>query len=164
MFYINTETNEYPITEGHLRSLYPNTSFTDPFIAPEPFAHVSESLKPEITNYAVQTYRELQPRLEAGKYYRAWEVVSKFKEYTDSEGIVHTVEDQEAAAIQARINARWAEIRADRDSLLVSTDWWVTKAIEVGDQITEQQRNYRQALRDITLQEDPFNIVWPTKP
>jgi hypothetical protein len=23
---------------------------------------------------------------------------------------------------------------------------------------------YRQALRDVTLQPDPFNIVWPTPP
>lgn len=164
MFYINTDTNEYPITEGFIRSLYPNTSFTDPFVAPEPFAFVAESLKPDIMNHTIQTYREIHPVEIEGKYYRSWEVVSKFKEYTDKDGVLRSVEEQEAAALQSEIDMRWAAVRADRNSFLAATDWWVTKAAETGSLITPEQQAYRQALRDITLQEDPFNIVWPTEP
>ena len=164
MFYINTNTNEYPVTEGFIRSLYPNTSFTEPFVAPEPFAFVQESLKPDITNHVIQTHRELEPVNVDGKYYRAWEVVSKFKEYTDDDGVTHTVEAQEADAMQAQIDMRWAAVRADRTSFLAATDWWVTKAAETGESITPEQQAYRQALRDVTLQEDPFNIQWPVAP
>jgi len=31
--------------------------------------------------------------------------------------------------------------------------------------MTEEQKAYRQALRDLpSTQSDPFNITWPTKP
>lgn len=61
-------------------------------------------------------------------------------------------------------DAEWEEIRKTRDALLVSTDWWTIKAADSGRAITPEQQAYRQALRDITLQEDPFNVVWPTEP
>jgi hypothetical protein len=101
MYYINTATSEYPITEGFIRAQFPNTSFVVPFAAPAPYAFVAESLKPEIPNPVIQTLKEFAPVLADGKWYRAWEVVSKFVEYTDSEGVTHTVAEQEAAAIAA---------------------------------------------------------------
>ena len=30
--------------------------------------------------------------------------------------------------------------------------------------MTDAQRNYRQALRDITTQSDPLDITWPVNP
>lgn len=161
MFYINTETGEYPVTEGFVRSLHPNTSFTDPFVAPAPFAFVAEALRPEITNPMTQTLKELPPVKSGGSYYRAWEVVSKFKEYTDEDGVKHTVEAQEAAAMQAEVDARWAMIRADRNAFLSACDWTQLQDAPVD---AAAWATYRQALRDITNQPDPFNIVWPQEP
>lgn len=59
----------------------------------------------------------------------------------------------------------WASVRAERDALLAATDWTDTFSapVRLGSAYDTWQ-TYRQALRDITLQTDPFNIVWPTKP
>jgi len=52
-------------------------------------------------------------------------------------------------------------VRQNRDELLAETDWWA-----VSDRtMTAEEIAYRQALRDITLQESfPDNVVYPTKP
>ena len=55
----------------------------------------------------------------------------------------------------------WAAVRRDRNFRLSRSDW-----TQLPDSpLNEQQKNlavvYRQQLRDITDQSDPFNIVWP---
>jgi hypothetical protein len=66
---------------------------------------------------------------------------------------------QEAPAIKA------AEVRKDRDVLLVESDWVVVKAAETNSAIPTEWAAYRQALRDVPQQaEFPTNIKWPTKP
>lgn len=59
---------------------------------------------------------------------------------------------------------QWNVVKYQRDTLLSETDWHVTKAVETGQPINQDWANYRQQLRDITMQSDPFNIVWPTPP
>ena len=55
----------------------------------------------------------------------------------------------------------WDEVRKKRDALLRDTDF---------TQLSDSPKNkqnwaaYRQALRDITKQADPFNLTWPTPP
>lgn len=58
--------------------------------------------------------------------------------------------------------AAWATVRAERDSLLRASDW--TQLPDVPETTRENLAPYRQALRDITDQSDPFNIVWPVAP
>tara|TARA_R110002020_G_scaffold322624_1_gene538416 strand:- start:1367 stop:1642 length:276 start_codon:yes stop_codon:yes gene_type:complete len=53
-----------------------------------------------------------------------------------------------------------AALRQERDQKLAETDWWASSDLT----ITDDQRTYRQALRDVPSQADPFNITWPTKP
>ena len=55
-------------------------------------------------------------------------------------------------------------VKYKRNALLSASDWIVTKAMDVGTPVPEDWRVYRQALRDITLQPDIFNIIWPTAP
>ena len=62
------------------------------------------------------------------------------------------------------VDAAWAGVRSKRDRLLAACDWVVTKGVESGAAIPKAWRVYRQALRDITLQTDPLNIVWPVAP
>lgn len=58
------------------------------------------------------------------------------------------------------------ELRFQRDQLLASTDWWMMPDRTA----TQEQIDYRQALRDITSQtpsfDDEGNLVvsWPVKP
>jgi len=58
----------------------------------------------------------------------------------------------------------WQDIRVVRNQKLTETDWVITQQLEQLGAVTEPWRVYRQALRDITTQTDPLNIVWPTRP
>lgn len=58
----------------------------------------------------------------------------------------------------------WVTVRMQRDALLQATDWRVLRAHEQGVQLASAWIAYRQALRDITQQPDPQNIVWPEVP
>lgn len=57
----------------------------------------------------------------------------------------------------------WDDIRAERDGLIKKTDW--TQLPDVQANMTKEDQaywlNYRQSLRDITLQADPNHIDWP---
>ena len=58
----------------------------------------------------------------------------------------------------------WAQVRRERDALMLACDWRVlphapTKKGELGAWL-----EYRDALRDITKQPDPLAIVWPVSP
>ena len=55
----------------------------------------------------------------------------------------------------------WPLVRAKRDNLLAQTDWVTARAYERGEPVPQNYLIYRQALRDITNQSDPFNITWP---
>lgn len=56
--------------------------------------------------------------------------------------------------------AQWVAIRAERNNLLADCDWTQLPDAPVD---TAAWAVYRQALRDITTQTDPFNIVWPER-
>ena len=56
-------------------------------------------------------------------------------------------------------------LREERNKKLAATDWIVTKAFETGEGVPESWKNYRQALRDITLStQSIFSVTWPTEP
>lgn len=60
--------------------------------------------------------------------------------------------------------AQWESVRRERDRLMNATDWRVTRAIELGQVLAPEWVAYRQALRDVTKQPDPFAITWPAAP
>ena len=70
--------------------------------------------------------------------------------------------DGSAWANQDTPENEWINVRKTRDRLLATTDW--TQLPDVPLAAKESWASYRQALRDITLQPDPFNIVWPQPP
>lgn len=57
---------------------------------------------------------------------------------------------------------QWWAVRAQRDALLLASDW--TQLPDIPASTRAAWAPYRQALRDITEQGDPFSVVWPTKP
>lgn len=56
----------------------------------------------------------------------------------------------------------WRAIKNERNLLLEASDW--TQLPDVPLDTKEAWADYRQELRDITNQPDPFNIVWPIPP
>ena len=86
-----------------------------------------------------------------------WDIV---KGQQDGEDVT-LVEDP--TKVQANIDAQWASVRGLQRQKLYESDWTCSvtdyEVPNKPDWIT-----YRQALRDVTTQPDPFNIVWPAPP
>jgi hypothetical protein len=70
----------------------------------------------------------------------------------------YIVTDLDADASAAKVHAQWVVIRAERNKLLADCDWTQLPDAPVD---AAAWAVYRQALRDITTQADPFNIIWP---
>jgi hypothetical protein len=57
----------------------------------------------------------------------------------------------------------WSMVRRERNEKLSASDWTDTFSARarLGEERFTAWQTYRQALRDITLQEDPYALVWP---
>jgi hypothetical protein len=73
----------------------------------------------------------------------------------------YIVTDLDADVSAAKVGAQWNVIRAERNKLLADCDW-----TQLPDASADAAAwaTYRQALRDITTQANPFAIVWPESP
>jgi hypothetical protein len=69
-------------------------------------------------------------------------------------------EKDNIAAAQPTTDEKWVRIRSQRDMLLRECDWWASS----DRTLTDEQKTYRQNLRDLPTQSDVDNITWPTKP
>lgn len=58
----------------------------------------------------------------------------------------------------------WNIIRTDRNKKLSNLDWTQILDSPLNEQKRAEFKIYRQNLRDITNQKDPFNITWPIEP
>ena len=70
----------------------------------------------------------------------------------------YIVTDLDADTAAEKVGAQWNVIRAERNRLLVKSDWTQLPDAPVD---APAWATYRQALRDITTQANPFSIVWP---
>lgn len=66
--------------------------------------------------------------------------------------------------INQRIIQKWAEVREQRNVLLKECDWVVLQDSPISGSLLDTWKTYRQQLRDVTSEENPFNIIWPTQP
>ena len=128
---------------GEHQILFPNTSFsrlgpTDDFLSENNCKKVINSTY----NPATQKLNSVTPFID-GDYVKEYEVVSLT---TDEKTVVD--------------NIQWDKIREERTQKLQDTDWRASSDLTLSD----SWKNYRQSLRDITTQSDPFNITWPTEP
>ena len=63
------------------------------------------------------------------------------------------------------------KLREERDRRLAEVDWWTLRASD-GIAMTQAQKDYRKALRDLPSTATPdiddalklINVTWPTKP
>jgi hypothetical protein len=143
---IVNNTTTYPYTIKNLRDSLPNVSLP---------ANLSNEQLVEWDMYEVQfsaapndytkNIIEGTPTLIDGKYYQNW---------------IQT--DATESEIQQRLEDKWFEIREIRNQLLMECDW--TQLSDISTEIKNLWSNYRQDLRDITNQTNPFNITWPVKP
>ena len=130
---------------GDLAVLFPNTSF--PASGPSAEWMAENNLVPVtyFKPYESATHKLVpsDPYLEDGSVYAV------------------TVEPLTDEEIAARDDAQWAKVRSERNAKLAACDW-----TQLGDAPVDAAPwvVYRQDLRDITTQENPFNITWPQEP
>jgi len=96
-----------------------------------------------------------------GNWVWAWTENDMFQEYTDDDGVTHSVADQQAAYDAQNTATLSASERAKRNDLLKATDHFGLSDVTMSAEMT----TYRQALRDVPQQAGfPNTITWPTKP
>ena len=64
----------------------------------------------------------------------------------------------------SKADTRWVAIRAERGRKLSSCDWTALSDVPLSSEKRGEWEVYRQSLRDIPDQSDPFSISWPTRP
>jgi hypothetical protein len=142
---INNEIN-YPYSLQKLREDNPNTSFpsemTENLMLELDISEVRTTPKP---NDYTKNISEGTPILVEGVYYQNW-----------------VQSDATESEINDRIENKWIEIRDLRQQLLYECDW--TQLSDIPSETKDLWTTYRQNLRDITNQSNPYNIVWPVKP
>jgi len=76
----------------------------------------------------------------------------------------YTVSDKSASEVVEYDTRIAANVRAERDALIAKTDWVVTRAKELGQDVPLAIYNYRGDLRQIPDQAGfPHTIIWPTE-
>jgi hypothetical protein len=87
--------------------------------------------------------------------------------YLDAENIARyrwTVIQKTGNDLTRAINEKWLIVRAERTSMLSSSDFTQVPDSPMTPEKRVEWAAYRQELRDITTQADPFNITWPISP
>ena len=151
------------VTEQEFRGLHPNTSFPeilsidilDDFGIDPIFEGPQASTIPPYEISVRQGVEEIN-----GKWYTKYVVGPIF---IDTEDKTAAEQEQE---YKAKIDSEVAaSVRKKRDDLLSKSDWIVSFSVEKNINISSSWKKYRQALRDIPLQNEfPHNVVWPTLP
>jgi len=141
---IVNDTGTSVIKTGTIFELFPNTSFprsgpNATFINENKLLEITEWLA---TNKPNEKLTKVDVYLQSGK---AYSVKTEF------------CNDKERAA---NIYSQWVNIREERNGKLEATDWRASSDLTLSD----AWKDYRQALRDITTQSNPYNINWPIEP
>jgi hypothetical protein len=146
--YLRITNNEisYPYTIKDLKAAHRNITFPNE-IGEETMTQfglyeVEQTPKP---NDYTKNITEGTPVLTDVVYYQNW-----IQTYASESEINYRLENQ------------WFTIREIRNQLLTECDW--TQLSDIPTEIKNIWSSYRQDLRDITNQTNPFNIIWPVKP
>ena len=129
---------------GTIQKLFPNTSFgiagaNSDFLTANNVVELVENLSFTTPTQKLST---VDPYVEGGKAYTV------------------KVENTTTVEQTTLITQKWVDVRYLRDLKLQATDWRASSDLSLSD----ASKNYRQALRDVPTQSDPFNITWPTEP
>lgn len=94
-------------------------------------------------------------------------MISTHQPYLGTDGVVRyrwTTTVKTGEALAQAVRDKWHVVRATRLQMLQASDYTQLTDASMSPEVKSAWVAYRQALRDITLQADPFNIVWPASP
>jgi hypothetical protein len=145
---ITDTTTIYPYTLRQLYLDFKNVSFpknlTQEVLSNFGVYQVEQTL---IEDDYTKNIVELTPTQSGSVYVQTWSIT-----------------DATTDEINQRIEEKWIDIREERDSLLTSTDWTQSADSPISGSKLVEWQTYRQSLRDITSQSNPYSITWPDKP
>lgn len=104
--YINTSTNQYPVSESDIKAAFPNTSFPVLFTPPDGYAWVFPAPPPSY-DPITHLVREIAPELTSkGTWEQRWEVVALPDEVvtTNQAARAEQIKANVIAATQARLD------------------------------------------------------------
>jgi hypothetical protein len=147
---VSGSTITYPYSVQNLKNENPSISF--PTI-------IADSLLESFNIYKVETkssgydsddtkdVTEVTPTLSGSVYVQTYNIT-----------------DADEETINKRREIKWSEVRSNRDSLLSECDWTQFNDSPISGSTLTDWQTYRQSLRDITNQSDPYDITWPNRP
>ena len=147
---VSGSTITYPYSVQNLKNENPSISF--PTI-------IADSLLESFNIYKVETkssgydsddtkdVTEVTPTLSGSVYVQTYNIT-----------------DADEETINKRREIKWSEVRSNRDSLLSESDWTQFNDSPISGSTLTDWQTYRQSLRDITNQSDPYDITWPNRP
>lgn len=147
--YLRIKNNNiiYPYTFQNLRKDEYNVSFpktpSDALLETWGMYKVHPTPKP--TDYTKRVEEGI-PQLIDGIYKQIW---------------IETPATEEE--IRLKIENRWEVVREIRNKLLIDSDWTVLPDSPISSSL-DDWKVYRQSLRDITEESNPFEISWPMPP
>lgn len=113
-----------------------------------------------LKNYGWYPYRFVEAQKTDNQYYDGSDFIIEETEVVEYQKVRNKT-DQE---INNEIESKWISIRNKRNYLLSQTDWTQLPDSPLSVEKQSEWQSYRQQLRDVTIQVDPFNIQWPTEP
>lgn len=114
----------------------------------------------KLKQYGWYPFRFVEADINSNQFYDGSDFVIEEHEVVEYQ----KVRNKTPQEIENEINGQWTFIRYQRNELLTQYDWTQLQDSPLSEQKQGEWQTYRQSLRDITLQSDPFNIIWPTKP
>ena len=147
---VSGSTITYPYSVQNLKNENPNISF--PTIISDSLLESFNIYQVEMKNsgYAsddTKDVTEVTPTLSGSIYIQTY-----------------TISDADTDTINKRREIKWSGVRSGRDSLLSESDWTQFNDSPISGSTLTDWQTYRQSLRDITNQSDPYDITWPNIP
>jgi len=139
------------VDEKTLRELYPSTHFPA-VISPAALEGFDNWYVIEDST-VVPEYNKASQKIEFVRAFNGTEVVGQYN--------VIELSNEEKLAVK---EARKQEVKYHRDNTLNATDYLMTSDVFNSFSASDQEKivEYRQALRDLTNQKNPFAITWPS--
>lgn len=113
-----------------------------------------------LKQYGWYPYRFVEAQKNENQYYDGSDFVIEENEVVEYQKVRNKTQQE----IEDETEGMWRAIRDRRNELLLECDWTQLADSPLTNQKQTEWQIYRQSLRDITTQSNPFSINWPTPP
>ena len=161
--YFQPSVNRKFTNHSMIRGAFPQVSMpaviTNEFLAGLgvfPFSQTAPAFDP-----ITQTVRELPPALtDKGHYEEAWEVIPRFNDYTDDNGVLHTRAEQEAEAIAKDAEAKAAQALAAAKAARQAEVEAITVTTQSGKVFDGDEAAQNRMSRAVNAMDEADTLPW----